>query len=129
MEETRSAYTKLQELADSYQHHVPLITEEAFEIDGKNAIMTLLSRLPFQQAGFSRPMRYLISVILTRKTTGHFIRPEFAEYMSTVTDSPISTMEDLIEFNKAHAEVELPAGMKISKIQAPVFLNRTLNPD
>ncbi|EPS29808.1 hypothetical protein PDE_04758 [Penicillium oxalicum 114-2] len=82
LEETRSAYTKLQELADSYQHHVPLITEEAFEIDGKNAIMTLLS---------------------------HFIRPEFAEYMSTVTDSPISTMEDLIEFNKAHAEVELPA--------------------
>ncbi|KAF7720093.1 Uncharacterized protein PECH_001205 [Penicillium ucsense] len=101
LEETRLAYEKLQGLAESYHHHVPLITEDAFNVGGKNAIFTLLS---------------------------HFIPSEFAEYMSTVTDSSISTLEDLIEYNRAHADVELPPkNPKQDLIEDAVKMNLSKN--
>jgi amidase len=81
LKETLETYAKVKELAPSYFHFVDLISNSAFEINGSHVLPNILA------ASF---------------------KEDFEKYLGGVEDSKVKTVEDMIQFNKDHADLELP---------------------
>ncbi|KAB8356499.1 hypothetical protein FH972_024082 [Carpinus fangiana] len=94
--EIQSAYAKIKDLAKTYVHHVPLIERDSFLFQGKD------SKAMITQADFHRDMN---------------------EYLSDLELSSIRNLHDLIAFNKAHADQEIPPGINQRILEEAFNLN------
>ncbi|KAI9768832.1 MAG: hypothetical protein M1840_004646 [Geoglossum simile] len=79
----RSAYAKIKNLAKSLVENVPLVPFEEFDFQGNNSELTVT------MADFTGDLN---------------------GYLSDLEESPVRTLESLIQFNTDHAEMELPPG-------------------
>lgn len=66
----------------------------------------------------SKQLRTQHATLANIAIDGHFTK-DFANYTSGITDSKVYTVEQLVEYNKEHADVELPPGEQMSSITQP----------
>ncbi|EXJ68778.1 uncharacterized protein A1O5_07709 [Cladophialophora psammophila CBS 110553] len=78
--EIRQAYATIEALAKSYAGNVPLISHDAFDLNGKNSETVVIA------ADFVKAIN---------------------AYLDTRVNSTVRNLKELIEFNEQHAELEL----------------------
>ncbi|OAP53884.1 hypothetical protein AYL99_11906 [Fonsecaea erecta] len=79
--EIRQVYAKIEALAKSYADNVPLIRHDVLILNGKNS-------------------EYIV-------TAADFVR-DINAYLATRVNSTVRDLQELIDFNERHAELELP---------------------
>ncbi|TAQ88680.1 hypothetical protein B7494_g3015 [Chlorociboria aeruginascens] len=82
--EQMKAYDKIKSVARKYSDRVPLIKPETFLLNGKSS-MEMVTLTDF--------------------------RHDFQKYLDDLESRPIDSLQELIDFNREHADVELPPGM------------------
>ncbi|KAI9817887.1 MAG: hypothetical protein M1827_001006 [Pycnora praestabilis] len=81
LSEIRAAYKKIAALADYFHEDVSIVSKSELEFEGKHSIYDVM------QSDF---------------------KETFEKYLTQLESSPVRTMEEMVEFNKQHADKELP---------------------
>ncbi|KAK3186367.1 hypothetical protein K4F52_004905 [Lecanicillium sp. MT-2017a] len=102
-EEFEAAYARIQSQAKSFHKFVPLILPNALHMDGELAHRRLFSKCLGKTAGSG----VLILGIFSHCLPGHF-KTDFEAYLKDLDFSHINSLEELVQYNRDHAETELP---------------------
>ncbi|KAI1063472.1 hypothetical protein LB506_012763 [Fusarium annulatum] len=96
--EIQAAYDKMEGLAKKYFGDVPLPPpSECFMLDGKDSEGVIMSKSP--------PRR----MIRVDEIVADF-KHDLNKYLESAENSKIHSLKDLVEFNKAHPDLETPPG-------------------
>jgi len=81
LRDIRGAYAVIKSKAKSFVENVPLITTDAFELDGENSEITI---------------------------TKADLKKELEAYLEGLDEAKVRTLQEVIDFNKQYSEKELP---------------------
>lgn len=112
VQESKAAYSKISTLVKAYLGEAPLISKDDFWLKGQISANVVRSRSPSDLqhtcSSCQTSLRYIFAVT-------DFVT-DMNAYLSALVSSPVRTLEELIQFNVDHADVELPSGVLTPRI-------------
>ena len=101
---TLDGYERIKSLARTYHYDVSLRLDKDFDFEGRNSLVELMGESLSRKEG----------LVSNKKTVADF-EPDFDNYMGGMQNSQVTSAKELAAWNKAHADLVLPSGMKIQR--------------